>query len=291
MKKNTIYKILKLFKITLLASCSFYSKPNDKEATNELQPNHIELNKTSITKEGNLKKILNLGQKEPSNYGKENVIQKITQRFNENEKLINKIGPNIEIFAQKINTDVQKIEPINQFEINKNTFPEKQDDNIDAILENNLFRRLFYSSLEYDENKIKRLITILAQASSSNGDHYRVIGLIFWTGFKIQESFEKAVNLLTKDEQRRLMFNFKTKTVKDVQENFEKLIQERNAWITIVENIISDYDKYAGIRADGIVLKEFIKNGYEHKFNPNKSMQILMDIETLLKACCDHIHY
>ncbi|WP_210382441.1 complement regulator-acquiring protein, partial [Borreliella garinii] len=23
----------------------------------------------------------------------------------------------------------------------------------------------------------------------------------------------------------------------------------------------------------------------------NKSMQILMDIETLLKACCDHIHY
>ncbi|WP_210382456.1 complement regulator-acquiring protein, partial [Borreliella garinii] len=77
---------------------------------------------------------------------------------------------------------------------------------------------------------------------------------------------EKAVNLLTKDEQRRLMFNFKTKTVKDVQENFEKLIQERNAWITIVENIISDYDKYAGIRADGIVLKEFIKNGYEHKF-------------------------
>ncbi|WP_210377474.1 complement regulator-acquiring protein, partial [Borreliella garinii] len=57
------------------------------------------------------------------------------------------------------------------------------------------------------------------------------------------------------------------------------------------KNIISDYDKYAGIRADGIVLKEFIKNGYEHKFNPNKSMQILMDIETLLKACCDHIHY
>ncbi|WKC79429.1 complement regulator-acquiring protein [Borreliella tanukii] len=291
MKKRKIYKILKLFKITLLASCSFYSKSNNTEATSELQSNHIEINKSSTEKAENLEKILNSGQKELSKNEKENVIKKITQRFNENEKLINKIGPNIETFSQKINTDTQKIEPIDQFGINKNTIPEKQDINIDLILTNNLFRRLFYSSLNYDENKIKKLITILAQTSSSNGDHYRVIGLIFWTGFKIQESFEKAINLLTKDEQRRLMFNFKTKTVKDVQENFEKLIQERNAWISTVENIIGDYDKYAGIRSDGIVLAEFIKNGYEHKFNPNESMRILKDIETPLKACCDHIHY
>lgn len=73
------------------------------------------------------------------------------------------------------------------------------------MLKDKRLRRLFYSSLNYDENKIKKLATILAQTSSSNDYHYILIGLIFWTGFKIQEAFESAVNILTKDEQKRLI--------------------------------------------------------------------------------------
>ncbi|SCW39052.1 hypothetical protein SAMN02983004_00911 [Borreliella japonica] len=53
-----------------------------------------------------------------------------------------------------------------------------------------------------------------------NDYHYDLIGSILWTGFKIQESFEKTVNLLTKNEQRRLMFNFRTNKVKDYSRKF-----------------------------------------------------------------------
>ncbi|WPM06426.1 complement regulator-acquiring protein (plasmid) [Borreliella sinica] len=301
MKRKRICKILKLLKITLLFSCSFYSKSNNAKAI-ELQSNPIEIEKSSIKISENLKHFKHentqaeyfhsLKQNQLLKNEKEAVIEKIKQELNENEKLINKIEPDIEIFTQKINKDIQKIEPIDQFGINKTTIPENQDIIIDSMLTKNLFRRLFYSSLNYDENKIKKLGKILAQASSSNGNHYSLISSIFWTGFKIQESFEKTVNLLTKTELRRLMFNFRTKTVKDIQENFEKLIQERNVWITTVENIIGEYDNNtAGVKTNGIILSEIIRVGYENKLNPNESMNILKDIQTLLKACCDHTHY
>ncbi|MBB6208527.1 complement regulator-acquiring protein [Borreliella lanei] len=287
MKKNTIWKILKLFQITLLFSCSLYSKSNNTEATSELQPNPIEVKNSGIKKN-----IQNLQQSQFLKNEKEEIIKKIAQEFDENEKLINKIGPNIEMFTQKINTDIQKIEPTDQFRVNKTTFPEKKDMNIDFMLKDNRLRRLFYSSLNYDENKIKKLATILAQTSSSNGDHYRLIGLIFWTGFKIQEAFENAVNLLTKNEQRRLIFNFRTKTIKEIQENFEKLIQERNSWIKTVDNIIDEYDKNTGgCRSDGKILGEVIRIRHEYELNSDKSIQILNNIETPLKTCCDHIHY
>ncbi|WKC84955.1 complement regulator-acquiring protein [Borreliella lusitaniae] len=292
MKKNTIYKIIKLFKISLLFSCSFYSKSNNTEAISELKPNSVEIKKGSIKRVENLENIQKLQKPQLLQSEKETVIKKITKELNENEKLIQTLGPNIEIFAQKINTDIQKIEPVDQFGINKKTVPENKDHNIDLILQNNLIRRLFYSSLNYDENKIKKLAAILAQTSSSNGYHYSLVGSIFWTGFKIQESLEKTVNLLTKNEQRRLMFNFKTKTVKNVKENFEKLINERNEWITTVENIISEYDNNkAGIKSNGIILSEIIRLGYETKFNPDESLKNLTNIQTILKACCDHTHY
>ncbi|WNY69180.1 complement regulator-acquiring protein [Borreliella lusitaniae] len=292
MKKNTIYKIIKLFKISLLFSCSFYSKSNNTEAISELKPSSVEIKKGSIKRVENLENIQKLQNPQLLQSEKETVIKKITKELNENEKLIQTLGPNIEIFAQKINTDIQKIEPVDQFGINKKTVPENKDHNIDLILQNNLIRRLFYSSLNYDENKIKKLAAILAQTSSSNGYHYSLVGSIFWTGFKIQESLEKAVNLLTKNEQRRLMFNFKTKTVKNVKENFEKLINERNEWITTVENIISEYDNNkAGIKSNGIILSEIIRLGYETKFNPDESLKNLTNIQTILKACCDHTHY
>lgn len=292
LKKNIIYKVLKLLKITLLASCSFYSESNDTEAIGELQSNYIESSTDSIANEKNLEKILNLEQYQFPKNEKENVIKKIIQRFNENEKYINQIGPIVAIFSQKIHKDIQKTEPIDQFGINKQNFQEKQNFKIDYMLSNNLFRRLFYSSLNYDEDKIKKLVKILAQLSSSNGYHYRLIGLFLWTGFKIQEAFEKAINLLNKDAQRRLLFNFKTKTVKDVQKNFEKLIQKRNAWITTIETLLREYNMYPNVRADSIVLSEFVRNGYEDKLSSDESMQILLiDIRTLLRACCDHIHY
>ncbi|MCD2381901.1 complement regulator-acquiring protein [Borreliella americana] len=287
MKKNRILKILSLFQITLLFSCSFYSKSNNTESTSELQPNHIEVKKSEVKKN-----IPNLQQSQFFTNEKEKIIQKIAQEFDENEKLINKMGPNIATFTQTINTDIQKIEPTDQFGINKTTFPEKKDMNIDFMLKENRIRRLFYSSLNYDENKIKTLATILAQTSSSTGYHYQLIGSIFWTGFKIQEAFESAVNILTKDEQRRLMFNFRTKTVKEIQENFEKLIQERNSWIKTVDNIIDEYDKNTGgCRTNGKILGEVIRIGYEYKLDSDKSMQILNNIRTPLKTCCDHIHY
>ncbi|WNY63393.1 complement regulator-acquiring protein (plasmid) [Borreliella carolinensis] len=292
MKKNTIWKTLKLFQITLLVSCSFYSKSNNTEATSELQPNIIEVKSLGVKKAVNIKKSQNLQQSQLLNDEKEAIIKKIAQEFDENEKLIKKINSNIEIFTQKINTDIQKIEPVDQFGINNAAFPEKQDMNIDFMLKENRFRRLFYSSLNYDENKIKKLTTILTQTSSSNGHHYTLIGLIFWTGFKIQEALEGAVKLLTKDEQRRLMFNFRTKTVKGIQEKLEKLIQEKNSWIKTIDNIIGEYDNNTGgAKTDGKILGEIIRIGYEHKFNPNESMQILNDIETPLKTCCDHMHY
>ncbi|MGF7101965.1 complement regulator-acquiring protein [Borreliella kurtenbachii] len=292
MKKNIIWKTLKLFQITLLVSCSFYSKSNNTEATSELQSNLIKVKSFGVEKAENLKNIQHLQQSQLLKDEKEAIIKKIAQKFNENEKLIKKISLNIEIFTQKIKTDIQKIEPADQFGINTAAFPEKQDMNIDFMLKDNRVRRLFYSSLNYDENKIKKLATILAQTSSSTGYHYTLIGSIFWTGFKIQEALENAVKLLTKDEQRRLMFNFRTKTVKEIQEKFEKLIQERNSWITTIDNIIGEYDNNAGgARTDGKILGETIRLGYEHKFNPNESMQILNDIETPLKTCCDHIHY
>ncbi|WP_424632617.1 complement regulator-acquiring protein [Borreliella lusitaniae] len=292
MKKNTIYTIIKLFKISLLFSCSFYSKSNNTEAISELKPNSVEIKKPSIKRVENLENIQKLQKPQLLQSEKETVIKKITKELNENEKLIQTLGPKIEIFAQKINTDIQKIEPVDQFGINKNKFPENKDHDIDLILQNNLIRRLFFSSLNYDENKIKKLAAILAQTSSSNGYHYKLVGSIFWTGFKIQESLEKTVNLLTKNEQRRLMFNFKTKTVKNVKENFEKLINERNEWITTVENIISEYDNNkAGIKSNGIILSEIIRLGYENKFNPDESLKILTNIQTILKACCDHTHY
>ncbi|APS99365.1 hypothetical protein Bmayo_04550 (plasmid) [Borreliella mayonii] len=287
MKKNTIWKILKLFQVTLLFSCSFYSKSNNTEATRELQTNPIEVKNSGIKKN-----IQNLQQSQLLKNEKEEIIKKIAQEFDENEKLINKIGPNIEMFAQNINTDIQKIEPIDKFGVNKTTFPENQDMYIDFMLKDNRFRRLFYSSLNYDENKIKKLATILAQTSSSNGYHYELIGSIFWTGFKIQEAFENTVNLLTKNEQRRLIFNYRTKTVKEIQENFEKLIQERNSWIKAVDNIIDEYDKnIAGCKADGKILGEVIRARHQYKLNSNESMQILTNIEAPLKTCCDHIHY
>nr|WP_301427686.1 complement regulator-acquiring protein [Borreliella americana]WKD01274.1 complement regulator-acquiring protein [Borreliella americana] len=103
MKKNRIWKILSLFQITLLFSCSFYSKSNNTESTSELQPNHIEVKKSEVKKN-----IPNLQQSQFFTNGKEKIIKKIAQEFDENEKLINKIGPNIATFTQTINTDIQK---------------------------------------------------------------------------------------------------------------------------------------------------------------------------------------
>lgn len=284
-----IYKILTLFKITLLFSCSFYSQSNSEEATNELQSNLIAKN-FGINKAENLN---NLQQSQLSKTEKEGIIKKFIQRLNENEKLIESIESNIEIFAQKTNQDIQKIEPIDHFGINKNAFPENTGtSNIDLMLKKNEARRLFYSSLDYDENKIKKLISILAKTSSSSGYHYDIIGSFFWKGFKTQESLETVVNLLTKNERRRLILNFETKTVKDIQEKFEKLMQNKNAWIKIVEEVISKYgNNTASSSVDRIILGEMIRLGYKYKLNPDKSMRIAEKMQILLKACCDHIHY
>ncbi|WP_231929932.1 complement regulator-acquiring protein [Borreliella bavariensis] len=289
MKRNMIYKILTLFKITLLFSCSFYSPSNSEEATKELQSNLIAKN-FSINKAENLN---NLQQSQLSKTKKERIIKKFIQRLNENEELIESIESKIEISTQKTNQDIQKIEPIDHFGINKNAFPENTGaSNIDLMLKKNEARRLFYSSLDYDENKIKKLISILAKTSSSSGYHYNIIDAFFWKGFKTQESLETVVNLLTKNELRRLILNFETKTVKDIQEKFEKLIQNKNAWIKIVEEVISKYgNNTASSSVDRIILGEMIRLGYEYKLNPDESMRITEKMKILLKACCDHIHY
>ncbi|WKC78510.1 complement regulator-acquiring protein (plasmid) [Borreliella turdi] len=291
MRKPTIYKILTLYKIILLASCSFYSKSNNpEEIANELQSNPIPV----IEKE-NAKNIQILQKNRLLSIEKEAAIKNFTQRLNENEKLINKIEPYITIYAPKINKDIQKIEPIDCFGINKNLFPENTKENfLNLDLKDSQIRRLFFSSLDYDENKIKKLISILAETSSSNGYHYTVIGLVFWKGFKTQESFEKAVNHLNKNNQKRLMLNFETKKVKDIQEKFEKLLQHRNGWIKIVDDIINEYNNSLKNKHDKIyriILGEKIRLGYEHKLNADESMQIAHKIERLLQDCCDHIHY
>ncbi|QFI15004.1 complement regulator-acquiring protein (plasmid) [Borrelia sp. CA_690] len=305
MTKNKIYKILKLLQMTLLFSCSFYSKSNNTEATSELQSSPIEIGKVKVLQKTekiqntenivdiqNITKIENLQKDQFLKIEKEKGIKNFIQELNENEKLINKIGTYVEIFAQKINADVQKIEPIDKFGINANKFPIENEFHLKLFAPNNLFRRLFYSSLNYDENKIKKLVTVLSQISSSGTTHYELIGLTFWTGWKIQDSLEQAVNLLTKKEQKRIMLNFRTKTAKEIQENLEKLIQERNTWITIVDDIIGEYNNNTGgSRADGRILGEIIRVGYKHKLEPSKSAQILNNIQKALKECCDHIHY
>ncbi|MCD2380495.1 complement regulator-acquiring protein, partial [Borreliella burgdorferi] len=112
MKRNKIWKTLKLFQITLLFSCSFYSKSNNTEAISELQSSPIKLGKIKVLQKTekivSTQNLQNLQQSQFFKNEKEKIIKKIAQEFDENEKLINKIGPNIEMFAQTINTDIQK---------------------------------------------------------------------------------------------------------------------------------------------------------------------------------------
>ncbi|ANF34609.1 complement regulator-acquiring protein [Borrelia turicatae] len=184
----------------------------------------------------------------------------------EKEKLISELKKDTEGLIKVVNKDKTEVEDGTQYgmkdEVFKavtNTVNNKTLDND----ENKEARRLFYSSLKYDKEKIKDFAKILKNIESDGTNKGTWIKDIMSAGREhLQSNFEKIIDKVEKSKDK--LDKLSLVDLKEVKTKFDEIKSQREAFIKAVGSLIASYKaKTDGIDSDSEKLIKHVEKEYK----------------------------
>ncbi|WP_376984186.1 complement regulator-acquiring protein (plasmid) [Borrelia recurrentis] len=254
------------FLFIILSSCK--SDPNKQSNGRSIQKDAIASPQTRIQNEY---------KKETEEREKQIIIKFLKEQ-------IQNVTDLIELYKNNIKEN----EPADQFGMKNGAFkiiignPSQKAYNDPKSQEN---RRQFYSSLNYDEDKIRQLGVILNQITSDSANRGQLHVDITNVGRAYSQFlFERAIDKLKEYQNRFDLLNFRDLIT--VKIKLKSIAQLRLLWQDTVNNIIRDYENdVIGIKTDSQKLIEHIRKQYGDvlKNKIPKIGIILGDLNKILK--------
>ncbi len=196
---------------------------------------------------------------------------------------------NVTDLIEQDKNNIQENEPADQFGMKNGAFkiiignPSQKAYN-DPKSQGN--RRQFYSSLDYNENKISQLGIILNKITSDDIHRGQLHIDITNAGRAYSQFlFERAVDKLKEYQDKLDLLNFQDLIT--IKVKFDTIKQLRLLWQNTVDNIIKDYeDNKMGIQTDSQKLIEHIREQYGNILkNKIPTIGIIIgDINKILKT-------
>ncbi|AAT93822.1 MULTISPECIES: complement regulator-acquiring protein [Borreliella] len=287
MKNNKLIAIFLLHILTglILLSCSLEVNQDDnqekqkkaKTKTSKSENNSSKMKKLSKNAKNkkptvdNLLVAINTLKNPPKTAGKNksNSAAALKQPNNANalkqidpeaKELIQKILERSEDIVQISEIDANKGEPDDQFEMKAEIFSKiffnagstvTFDDN-EYVNE----RRILYTSLNFNENKILNLGKILSKLSQDSNYRSLVKEILINRGFSIQLAIEE-ISLRTLNVKDKIQ-HLNKPNLKTLYHDFNKLIPLKEKWLKDVDDIIKDYNANPELRTDISKLNDYI---------------------------------
>ncbi|UPA07292.1 complement regulator-acquiring protein (plasmid) [Borrelia anserina] len=172
---------------------------------------------------------------------------------------------NVTALIEKDKENIQKNEPADQFGMKNGAFKmitgnpsTKAYNNPDSQCN----RRQFYSSINYDEEKIRQLGMILNQITADTTNRGQLHIDITNAGRAYSQFLFERVIDKTKEVQEKLNL-LPLKDLKKITIKIDAIIKLKLLWQNTVDNIINDYNNDTnGIKTDSQKLIEHIKEKY-----------------------------
>ncbi|AHH14522.1 complement regulator-acquiring protein [Borrelia hermsii] len=149
--------------------------------------------------------------------------------------------------------------------------------------ENTRLRKLFYLSLEWDEDKIRKFGTIFNKIDLNNTGNLTQDIFLAGAGHA-QRDFEQIIDKIESKKD-----NLKTASLqelKNIKSKLEEIYELKQKWIDTTNNIISDYEANAGdIQNNNQELLKYVSSKYGRVFKDEiPNIQVLaQNIEKILK--------
>ncbi|WP_338321071.1 complement regulator-acquiring protein [Borrelia miyamotoi] len=184
----------------------------------------------------------------------------------EKEKLVAELKKETEDFMGLVKKYKTEVEDGDQYGMKNEVFKAVTDTSNNKTLdgdENKEARRLFYSSLEYDKDKIKELAKILKKIETDNDNKGTWVKDIINSGREhVQSNFEKVVNKL--EESKAKLEKLSLDDLKEVKTKFDELKTQREDFKKAVDSLLASYKaKTDGIDSDSKKLIEHVEKEYK----------------------------
>ncbi|AHH05426.1 Antigen P35 (plasmid) [Borrelia miyamotoi FR64b] len=275
--KNYIFILLTLTTSILIACDSGLHKQREKKYNPKKQ---IEL--------------ANSIQKNRSSPLKRQAEKNLKEKAKKQEKwlLITSLKKQVQKVISSVNQDkinIKANEPPDQFGMKNGTFkiimgnPSQQTYNSPEGQEN---RRQFYSSLNYDKEKIRKFGIILNKITLDNVNRGQLHTNITNAGrYHSQFQFERIINKI-KEVQDKLNY-LDIKDLRTISIKLEEIEMLKTFWQTSMNNLIKEYeDNQYGIQTDSQKLIEHVKEKYANILQKEipKIDTLANDINKILKV-------
>ncbi|UPA11356.1 complement regulator-acquiring protein (plasmid) [Borrelia parkeri] len=184
----------------------------------------------------------------------------------EKKKLISELKKDTEGLIKVVNKDKAEVEDGNQYGMKDKVFKAVTDTVNNKTLdndENKEARRLFYSSLGYDKEKIKDFANILKNIETDDTNKGTWIKDIMSAGREhLQSNFEKIIDKVEKSKDK--LDKLSLVDLKEVKTKFDEIKSQREAFIKAVGSLISSYKaKTGGIDSDSEKLIKHVEREYK----------------------------
>ncbi|ATQ15522.1 complement regulator-acquiring protein (plasmid) [Borrelia miyamotoi] len=267
--KKTLF-IFKLLILGLVVSCNLDSKLLDtkernkdvsKGVVNGVQGDEPAVKEESVRKEviedDDSKEVVNVVQGDKSS-SKGYV-------FDEKEKLISELKKDIDNVKGLVSRDKAEVEEDSQYDMKdevfkllSNTVNNKTLDND----ENKELRRLFYSSLLYNKERIKDFAEILKKIGSYNTNKGTWLRDIMNAVINLQSNFEEVIAKI--EENKDKLDKLGLDDLKEVKTKLEEIQLQKLNWRKAVNSLIESYKaKTDDIDSDSEKLIKHIEKEYK----------------------------
>ncbi|AOW96255.1 complement regulator-acquiring protein [Borrelia miyamotoi] len=184
----------------------------------------------------------------------------------EKDKLISDLKKDTENLRKVVNENKAEVEDENQYGMKDEIFKAVTDTDNNKTLdndENKEARRLFYSSLGYDKDKIKEFVKILKKIESDDTNKGTWIKDIINAGREhLQSNFEKVIAKL--EENKDKLDKLSLDDLKEVKTKLEEIKSQRGDFIKAVNSLIESYKaKTDDIDSDSKKLIEHVEKEYK----------------------------
>ncbi|WP_028328270.1 complement regulator-acquiring protein [Borrelia coriaceae] len=185
----------------------------------------------------------------------------------EKEELISAIKKDVNNVKALVSADKAEVEDIDQYGMKEKVFKAVLNKSNQKTLDDNSnkeLRRLFYSSLLYNKERIKEFAGILKKIESDVKNRGTwIIDIMNAVIEPLQFSFERVINKL--EENKDKLDKLSLDDLREVKSKLEEIQLQRLTWRKSVDAIITDYKgKKDGIDSDSEKLISHISEGYKN---------------------------
>ncbi|WP_038363823.1 complement regulator-acquiring protein [Borrelia persica] len=198
------------------------------------------------------------------------VVNKVVRRDSvikdEKGELISELINDVDNVMGLVSEDKAEVEDESQYGMKDEVFKSLLDDVNNKTLnhdDNKEVRRLFYSSLLYNKERIRDFAEILKKLKSDNTNENKLlVDIVNAAVTHLQFTFERVINKI--EENRDELDKLSLIDLREIKSKLEEIQLQKLGWRKAVNSLIASYKaKIDGIDSDSKKLIEYIEKKYQ----------------------------